>query len=409
MAPASGGGALSGYRVVDLSIAMAGPLAAMRLGDLGADVVKVEPVTGEWQRHAPAGGAEGHQINSSFLALNRNKRSLAVNLKSAEGREVVLRLAAESDVFIQNYRSGVAERLGVDYEAVRKVNPKIVYVSISGYGETGPYAERPGQDLLLQAMSGAMFNVGSVDDPPEPSGTYAVDAITGYSAFEGALAALLHRERTGEGQLVTVNMLDAAIAVQAQELSIYTVGHVPQVRGHEPHGHTYIRAPYGTFATADGYLALAMPSLALLGGLLGSEVLAAMDENVDGHTRRDEITSIVRERLCEKSTADWMEVFGRAGIWAGPVYSYAEVLDDPQVRHNGSFVTYEHPTEGTVTTPGFPYRFSATPPQVYAGAPLTGEHTREILAELSYPDSQIDSLVEQSVVAAGDGSESSVP
>ena len=161
-------GILSGYRVIDLTIAMAGPLAAMRLGDLGADVVKVEPVSGEWQRHTAAGGAAGRQINASFLSLNRNKRSLAVNLKTGEGRAIVLDLARRSDVFLQNYRPGVAERLGMDYESVRAVRPDIVYVSISGYGESGPYAGRPGQDMLLQAMSGAMLNVGRASDPPAP-------------------------------------------------------------------------------------------------------------------------------------------------------------------------------------------------------------------------------------------------
>lgn len=392
-------GILSGYRVIDLTIAMAGPLAAMRLGDLGADVVKIEPVSGEWQRHTPAGGAAGHQVNASFLSLNRNKRSLAVNLKSPEGREIVLELARRSEVFLQNYRPGVAERLGMDYESIRAVRPDIVYVSISGYGESGPYVNRPGQDMLLQAMSGAMFNVGRASDPPAPAGTYAVDAITGYGAFEGALAGLLHRERTGEGQLVTVNMLDSAIAVQAQELSIYTVGGIPQHRGREVHGHTYIRAPYGTFATADGYLALAFPPLAQLGELLGVPEFAGMDDDVDGHTRRDEITALVRARLPERTTAEWLAEFGARGIWAGPVYDYAGVVADPQVRHNGSLVSYDHPTEGRVTTPGFPYRFSATPPEVYRGAPLAGEQTREILAELGYDGGSVDRLAAGGVVA----------
>ena len=396
-------GILTGYRVVDLSIAMAGPLAAMRLGDLGADVIKVEPVTGEWQRHAPAGGATGHQVNASFLALNRNKRSLAVDLKSLAGREIVLELAATSDVFLQNYRGGVAERLGVDYESIRAVKPDIVYVSISGYGETGPYVNRPGQDLLLQAMSGAMFSTGRAGDPPAPAPTYAVDAITAYSAFEGALAALLHRERTGEGQLVTVNMLDAAIAVQMQELSVFTVGGIPQHRGSEAHAHTYIRAPYGVFATADGYLALAMPSLRVLGEVLDLPALAEMDDNVDGHTRRDEITGLVRGRLPERTTDDWLARLAERGLWAGPVYSYADLVADPQVAENGSFVSYDHPTEGRVTTPGFPYQFSRTSPSVDRGAPLTGEHTREILADLGLDDTDADDLVGRGVVAAGEG------
>ena len=391
-------GILSGYRVVDLTIAMSGALAAMRLGDLGADVVKVEPTGGEWQRHTPAGGAAGHEINASFLSLNRNKRSLAVNLKSPEGREIVLELARRSEVFLQNYRPGVAERLGMDYESIRAVRPDIVYVSISGYGETGPYVNRPGQDMLLQAMSGAMFNVGRASDPPAPAGTYAVDAITGYGAFEGALAGLLHRERTGEGQLVTVNMLDSAIAVQAQELSIYTVGGVPQHRGREVHGHTYIRAPYGTFATADGYLALAFPPLAQLGEVLGIGEFAGMDDDVDGHTRRDEITALVGPG-CGAEHGRVAGQVRRPRVWAGPVYDYAGVVADPQVRHNGSLVSYDHPTEGRVTTPGFPYRFSATPPQVYRGAPLAGEQTREILAELGYDGESADRLAAGGVVS----------
>ncbi|MCG5218251.1 CoA transferase [Streptosporangium sp. KLBMP 9127] len=394
-------GILDGYRVVDLSIAMAGPLAAMRLGDLGADVVKVEPVTGEWQRHAPAGGAGGNEVNASFLSLNRNKRSLAVNLKSEQGRALVHDLARTSDVFLQNYRPGVAERLGMDYASIREVNPAVVYVSISGYGEAGPYATRPGQDLLLQAMSGAMFSVGRDGDPPAPAGTYAIDAITAYSAFEGALAALLHRERTGEGQLVSVNMLDAAVAVQMQELSVFTVGGVPQRRGVEPHGHTYIRAPYGVFATKDAYLALAMPPLDVLGDALGLPALAAMETDVAGHTHRDEITAMVRDRLPERTTAEWLELFTARGIWAGQVNSYADLLADPQVRHNGSFVTYDHPTEGTVTTPGFPYTFSATPAEVRRGAPLTGEHTAEILGELGYDAGRVSALLDGEVVGGG--------
>ncbi|MEW2500857.1 CoA transferase [Amycolatopsis sp. NPDC047767] len=391
-------GVLDGYRVVDVSIAMAGPLASMRLGDLGADVVKVEPPGGEWQRHAPAGGATGVAVNPSFLSLNRNKRSLAVDLKAPAGRQAAHDLIATADVVLQNYRPGVAQRLGLDYETVREINPGVVYVSISGYGETGPYAQRPGQDLLLQAMSGAMYSVGRAADPPLPAGTYAIDAITAYSAFEGALAALLHRERTGEGQLVTVNMLDAAIAVQMQELSVFTVGGVPQRRGSEAHGHTYIRAPYGVFETADGHLALAMPPLGALAVALDLPELSTMDTDVDGHAKRDEITALVRERLPERSTDDWLARLHEAGIWAGPVYSYADLLQDPQVVHNGSFVRYEHATEGPVTTPGFPYGFSATPPSVRRGAPVTGEHSGEILRELGYAPERIAALVHDKVV-----------
>jgi crotonobetainyl-CoA:carnitine CoA-transferase CaiB-like acyl-CoA transferase len=176
-------GILSGYRVLDCSIAMAGPFAAQRLGDLGADVIKVEPTTGEWQRHVAAGGAGGKRVNVSFLSLNRNKRSLAIDLKSPDGKALLLDLVKQSDVFLQNYRPGVAKRLGVDYESLSAINPRLVYVSISGYGEDGPYLNRPGQDLVLQGMSGAMLSAGRDGEPPNAAGQYLVDAITAYNAF----------------------------------------------------------------------------------------------------------------------------------------------------------------------------------------------------------------------------------
>lgn len=395
-------GILAGYRVLDCSIAMAGPFAGQRLGDLGADVIKVEPTTGEWQRHASAGGASGNRINVSFLSLNRNKRSLAVDLKAPEGRELLYRLVAESDVFLQNYRPGVADRLGVDYDSLRAINPRLVYVSISGYGEDGPYRDRPGQDLLLQAMSGAMLSAGAEGTPPQAAGQYLVDAVTASTAFEGVLAALLHRERTGEGQKVSVNMLDAITTLQMQELSVFTVGKVRQQRSAQPHAHVYIRSPYGTFATADGYLALAMPHLPTLGELIGEPSFATMDGEIDGWTQRDAIFERVAAKLRERTTADWLELLQPAGIWVAPVYSYADLVADPQISHNGTFVDYEHPTEGRVTTPGFPYRFSRTPARIERGAPLVGQHTREILQEFGFDDAETARLLERGVVAVTD-------
>lgn len=391
-------GILSGYRVLDCSIAMAGPFAAQRLGDLGADVIKIEPVGGEWQRHVAAGGASGNKVNVSFLSLNRNKRSVAINLKSEEGKTILYDLVADADVFLQNYRPGVAGRLGVDYETLSGKNPGLVYVSMSGYGESGPYVNWPGQDLLLQAMSGAMLSAGSADQPPVASGQYVVDAVTAYTAFEGALAALLHRERTGEGQLVEVNMLDAITTLQMQELSVFTVGGKPQARSAEPHAHVYIRAPYGAFATANGYLALAFPPLKTLGKVIGEPSFADMEEEVDGWSKRDEVYAKTRERLLTKPTQEWLDAFAAAGIWAGPVYGYADLVDDPQIAHNGTFVEYDHPTEGRVKTPGFPIRFSRTPSKVERGAPLAGEHTAEILAEAGYDQARLEHLVAAGVV-----------
>lgn len=395
-------GILSGYRVLDCSIAMAGPFAAQRLGDLGADVVKVEPTSGEWQRHVSAGGAKGNKVNVSFLSLNRNKRSLAVDLKSEGGREVLADLVKTADVFIQNYRPGVAARLGVDYDTLSKLNPRLIYVSMSGYGEDGPYAQRPGQDLLLQAMSGAMRSAGREGEPPTPAGMYLADAITAYTAFEGALAALLHRERTGEGQLVQVNMLDAITTIQMQELSVFTVGNKPQARSAEPHAHCYIRSPYGTFKTSDGYLALAFPPLKTLGEIISEPALMLMNDERDGWEKRDEIFALTRGRLETRTTAEWLAAFEEAGIWAGPVYGYADLVDDPQIAHNQTFIEYHHPTEGHVKTPGFPIRFSKSPSTVDRGAPLVGEHSEEILKEAGYDSDRIRALAASGAVVTGD-------
>lgn len=391
-------GILSGYRVLDCTIAMAGPFATQRLGDLGADVIKVEPVEGEWQRHVSAGGARGNKVNVSFLSLNRNKRSLAIDLKSAEGKDILLDLVKTADVFLQNYRPGVVARLGVDYDTLAKINPRLVYVSMSGYGEDGPYRDRPGQDLVLQGMSGAMLSAGRADEPPTPAGQYLVDAVSAYVAFEGALAALLHRERTGEGQLVLVNMLDAITTLQMQELSVFSVAGKPQARSAEPHAHVYIRAPYGAFGTKDGVIIVAFPPLKTFGEVIGEPSFLTMDDETDSWSRRDEIFAKTRDRLRHRTSADWLEAFGKADIWAGPVYGYAQLMADPQIAHNGTFVEYIHPTEGRVKTPGFPIKFSKTPSMVERAAPVAGQHTREVLRDIGYSESRIGELVASGVL-----------
>lgn len=395
-------GILDGFTVLDCSIAMAGPFAAQRLGDLGADVIKVEPISGEWQRHAPAGGLTGNKINVSFLSLNRNKRSLAIDLKTEGGQAVIRKLVASADVFIQNYRAGVAGRLGVDYETLSAINPRLIYVSMTGYGEDGPYAQRPGQDLLLQAMSGAMMSTGRKGEPPQAAGQYLVDAVTAYTAFEGALAALLHRERTGEGQKVEVNMLDAITTLQMQELSVFTVGGKAQERSQEPHAHVYIRAPYGTFATTDGYIALAMPNFPGLARALESPDLAALEESKAGWDDRDATFAMVRAAISKFSSADCLARLGSEGIWAGPVYGYAELLADPQIAHNGTFIEYDHPTEGHVKTPGFPIKFSRSPSELRRGAPLTGEHTDEILRSSGFTEAEIAALESAGAIGRGE-------
>jgi len=392
--------ALSGIRVLDCSIAMAGPFCGQRLGDMGADVIKIEPTTGEWQRHVSAGGLKGNKINVSFLSLNRNKRSIAVNLKSDDGRAAIYELVKKSDVFLQNYRPGVAKRLGLDYQTLSALNPSLIYLSLSGYGEDGPYVDRPGQDLILQGMSGAMLSAGRSGEPPLAAGQFLVDAVAAYTSFEGILAALFHRERTGEGQKIEVNMLDAITMLQMQEISVYTVGGKPQERSAEPHAHAYVRAPYGTFATADGYIIVAFPPLEKFGKLINEPAFEGMLDEEDGWTKRDLIFAKTRERLKLRTSAEWLDLFREHDVWSGPVYGYADVVKDPQIIHNGTFIEYEHPTEGRIKTPGFPIRFSATPSSIRRGAPLAGEHSREILKEFGFDDKKIDNLVASGAIHA---------
>ena len=392
-------GILTGYRVLDCSIAMAGPFAAQRLGDLGAEVIKIEPITGEWQRHVSAGGAKGNQINVSFLSLNRNKKSVALNLKSEEGLSVLRDLVASSDVFLQNYRPGVAKRLGVDYETLSQLRKDLIYVSISGYGESGPYVDRPGQDMLLQALSGAMLSSGRVSEPPKPSGQFLVDAVTAAAASEATIAALLHRERTKEGQLVSINMLDVITTLQMQEISIYTVGKIEQVRSEQPHAHSYIRAPYGVFETKEDYIAIAFPSLKQFGELIGEPSFESYNDEKDSWTHRDEIFAKTQERLLNKTAKEWLVLFREHGIWAGEVYGYKDLVNDPQIAHNKTFVEYDHPTEGHVKAPGFPFKFSKSPASVAKGAPLIGEDTSEVLKTLGYSQEKIEGLLKTGNVA----------
>jgi crotonobetainyl-CoA:carnitine CoA-transferase CaiB-like acyl-CoA transferase len=378
---------------------MAGPFAAQRLGDLGAEVIKIEPITGEWQRHVSAGGAKGNQINVSFLSLNRNKKSVALNLKSEEGLSVLRDLVASSDVFLQNYRPGVAKRLGVDYETLSQLKKDLIYVSISGYGESGPYVDRPGQDMLLQALSGAMLSSGRVSEPPKPSGQFLVDAVTAAAASEATIAALLHRERTKEGQLVSINMLDVITTLQMQEISIYTVGKIKQVRSEQPHAHSYIRAPYGVFETKEDYIAIAFPSLKQFGELIGEPSFETYNDEEDSWTHRDEIFAKTQERLLNKTAKEWLVIFREHGIWAGEVYGYKDLVNDPQIAHNKTFVEYEHPTEGHVKAPGFPFKFSKSPASVAKGAPLIGEDTSAVLKTLGYSQEKIEALLKTGNVA----------
>lgn len=392
-------GPLDGIKVLDFSLAMSGPFAAQKLGDMGAEVIKIEPTgDGEWHRTRPAANAWVNKLNSSFIAFNRNKRSLSVNIKSEVGKEIVYKLIRESDVILQNFRPGVVERLGIDYETVSTLNDKIIYCSISGYGETGPYAKRPGQDLVLQGYSGAMWNIGKKGDPPHPIALYACDATAAHNAVEGILAALLYRERYGEGQKVEVNMLSGIMDMQVQELSVYLTGGIKPERSEEPLAHTLLTAPYGIYKTKDSYMTLAIGPINVLGEALDNDRLRSFTDWNDGMVHRDEIYRIVSEIIPLKTTSEWIEILDKYNYWAGPVYDYDDLVNDPQVHHNNTIVEIEHPTEGKLKVLSLPITFKKTPSSIRYYPPLVGENTDEILLQIGYTRDEIDKLKFQKIV-----------
>lgn len=376
-------GALAGLRVIDATQMLAGPIAGTRLGDLGADVIKVEPpANGEFNRTF---GFEDQMSNgemTTFLAVNRNKRSLAVDLKSAGGLSVIHQLVKQSDVFLQNFRHGTADRLGIGYQALKEINPRIIYCSISGYGSSGPYRDRPGQDLIVQGYSGSMFSVGAAGDDPTPSALWGADVMTGYQAVIGILAAVESRHQTGVGQHVEVDMLSVVMDCQLQEIVTYlNAGPMPR-RLEERSAHGSIPAPYGVYKTKDAWLTLAMVPLPILGEILNDDWLKSLSDYNDGHKYRNQVYKRIRKAFLDKTTQEWIEIGDKAGAWCGPVYNYEELMKDKHIKETKYIVEQPQYRGGSAKTVRPPIKMDQTPPSVRRGAPALGEHTEEILNNL---------------------------
>jgi crotonobetainyl-CoA:carnitine CoA-transferase CaiB-like acyl-CoA transferase len=385
-------GPLTGYRIVDLTSNVAGPLATMILADQGADVIKIEaPDGGDATR---AGGSRRAGFTASFLNNNRNKRSVVLDLKTAGGREAVLRLAAGADVFVQNFRPGVADRLGVGEEPVRAVSPKIVYVSISGFGETGPYAEKPAYDPVIQGFSGlATVQAGSDEARPRLLRTILPDKLTAITASQAITAALLARERTGEGQHVRLSMLEAVLAfLWASDMSSQTFV------GDEPVRQEAASAIDLIYETADGYITAAALTDRQWAGLARAverpewlederfKTPALRQKNIDARLQ------LTQEALITRPTAEWLERLTRVGVPCAPVLTRNEVIRHPQVQEMGIVVETEHRSAGHLRQSRPAARFSRTPVGIRYGAPGLGEHTQEVLAELGYSAAEIAAL-----------------
>lgn len=394
-------GALAGVTVLDITQMLAGPLCATRLGDLGAEVLKIEPPgTGEFNRTHGFQNVVVQGETSTFLAVNRNKRSVAINLKDPEGLAVLRDLVRDADVLIQNFRAGTAERLGIGYQQLHELNPSLVYCSISGYGPDGPYRDRPGQDLVMQGFSGSMWAVGKQGDPPVPGALWAADVMTGYQAAIGILAGLQSRSRTGVGQHVQVDMLTVVLDAQLQELVTFLNSGASPTRSGEDSAHASIGAPYGVYRTADGWLTMAMCYLPNLGEALDDDWLRSLTDPGAPTTHRDEIYARIRNRFDDRTTAEWMTIMDRCGVWVGPVYDYDDLQADPHIVATGAFTSQPHYRGTEVRTVRVPIRMSGTPTSIRRGAPQLGGDTADVLsARLGYSADRINALASGGAIA----------
>jgi formyl-CoA transferase len=391
---------LEGLRVIDLTQAMAGPFCTMNLADMGADVIKIEP-PGEGEPTRQLGAVQKNGHSATFMTMNRGKRGLAVDLKHPEGVEIMKRLAATADVFVQNYRPGVAERLGLGYTALAAINPRLIYCAISGFGATGPYAPRGGYDLIAQGMSGLMSVTGDEAGPPAKSGIPISDLAAGLFAAYGILCALEYRERTGEGQFVDTSLLESAMALTVWESSEYwATGQSPKPMGSAHR----LSAPYQALRSKDGYFTVGANNdklFAQLCGVIGRPDLPA-DARFAGRAQRlENRQSLIAEIEAATLTQPrdlWLARLDEAGVPSGPINNYAEALADPHTVARDMVVDLVHPGAGVIKALGVPVKLSDTPGAVERAAPLLGQHTSEILEALCYSQKEQQALQSRGVI-----------
>jgi glutaryl-CoA transferase len=401
-------GPLAGIRVIDCSTVLAGPFCTMLLGDLGADVIKVEPPEGDATRGwgppwvGDVAAASGARTAAYYLAVNRNKRSLRLDLTGEEGREVLRTLLRTGDAVVENFRVGGFARLGFSDDVLRELNPGLVHLAISGFGTRGPDAAKPGYDFVIQAVGGLMSITGEPDGRPLKVGVAISDVASGLFGAVSLLAGLLARERAGGGQRIDVSLLQSTLAVLVNQAQAALVTGVAPVRRGNAHPSI---VPYETFATADGEIAIGVGSerqWSRLGPAIGLPELATdarFATNADRVERRSELVPILAERFATGDSATWLDRLDAAGIPAGPILDVAEAFASPQAAAIGSRVPLEHPTLGRVDQVGIPFELAGTPESIRRPPPLLGEHTDEILREAGYDRPAVDRLRALGVVA----------
>lgn len=396
--------ALEGVRVLDCSQILAGPFCSMLLADMGADVIKIEK---------PNGGDDTRRMgppfidteSAAFLAMNRNKRSIVLNFKEQSGVQAMKTLVKDADIVIENYRTGTMARLGLGYEDLKNINPGIIYCSISGFGRTGPYANRGGFDLVAQGMSGLMSITGVPDSPPVKVGVPIADMNAGMFATYGILTAYINKLRTKKGQYLEISLLEAAIAYTVWESAGYfATGDIA-----EPLGSSHRNsAPYQALKTKDGHINVGAPNQSnweRFANAIERSDLVTRNEFKDNASRLINRESLERElelTLTTKNSSEWLEVLEKSGVPAGPILNISEVWNDPQVEARNMKVTLDHPTAGKITNIGLAAKLYSTPGRITKPAPLLGEHTREILVDAGYSKKNIEDLIDSGAAVTND-------
>ena len=393
-------GALDGIKVLDLSMGAAGPSCAMYLGDLGADVIKVEPPGGEWGRTLGPPFIKG--VSAAFLGINRNKQSILVDLGKPSGAGVILRVAKTCDVVIESFRPGVADRLGIGYDAIRAINPTVIYLGISAFGQEGPWRDRPGVDGVVQAMSGIMSVTGSENGPPVKVGVPAGDMVGGAFSVQAILAALFARERTGEGQRVDVSLLDALLAFQVIPVAMF-------LATGEELGRQGSAAPYASpneaYPTKDGFIMVGAYTPQRWHSFCGAighpdlETDRRFAENGDRVNNRPELRAFLDPIFATRTTNEWVEVLDAADILCGPLLGYPELLSHEHVTVRGSVLHLEHPTLGSIHSVPIPARMALTPGGHHRLPPaVPGEDGTDVLAAAGFSKDEIEALFSEGAV-----------
>ena len=396
--------ALEGVRVLDCSQILAGPFCSMLLADMGADVIKIEK---------PNGGDDTRRMgppfidteSAAFLAMNRNKRSIVLNFKEQSGVQAMKTLVKDADIVIENYRTGTMARLGLGYEDLKNINPGIIYCSISGFGRTGPYANRGGFDLVAQGMSGLMSITGVPDSPPVKVGVPIADMNAGMFATYGILTAYINKLRTKKGQYLEISLLEAAIAYTVWESAGYfATGDIA-----EPLGSSHRNsAPYQALKTKDGHINVGAPNQSnweRFANAIDRSDLVTRNEFKDNASRlvnRKSLETELELTLTTKNSSEWLEVLEKSGVPAGPILNISEVWNDPQVEARNMKVTLDHPTAGKITNIGLAAKLYSTPGRITKPAPLLGEHTREILVDAGYSKKNIEDLISSGAAITND-------